>query len=237
MPLATRFPRLWGLIGWLGRRAPDKVSGVMSMIWQEVDGADTHRSIAVKATLSLATSHREFMALAREGDELRDTRNFAPAQLAYFKALLHLPLHHGYRVQYAHMLKEQEKYSDAVLQYWYALNLGAPTPTVHEHLLFAAARAGVPVSTTHIARSSEAWANAAQTNDPWALPPYESDLFDFADLFWGSRAHLDNKRIFLYLAECSTRKDLLLAYIRAPETARSNRPLLIMLKQIGLDNV
>lgn len=209
----------------------------MSIVWNDVNSVDTDRGSAVKTTLSLAHSHSEFVLLIKEADTMRDTRNFGHAQFAYYKALVLLPYHNGYRVQYAHVLKEQEKYIDAVVQYWYALNLGAAPSAVQEHLLFAASRAGIPVSTMHVARSAEAWSSANQTNDPWALPPYESDFFDFADLFWGSRGYLDNTRILTFLSNCATRRDLLLAYVRAPETARSNRSLLIMLKQVGLDNV
>ena len=236
IPLTRRAGWLAGVFDWLRNRAPSAFSTATGPLLNDLlnDGGD--RGIAAQLTNTIALGHNEFCALTKEADVNRDTRNFDKAELGYFKALRIFPLHSGYRVQYAHMLKEQDKFLDAVTQYWLALNVGAPIADVEEHLLFAARRAGISIGPGHVARSAEAWTAAEHSTSGWGLPPFETDLIDFADLFWGSRDYLNGQRIVDFLIRCRTRKDLLLAFIRAPETARHNRQLLLMLNRVGLAN-
>ena len=93
---------------------------------------------ATRLTSRVASDHAEFIRLVANGDWLRDTRNFSEAEREYWLALKIFPLHSSYRVQYAHCLKEQSKHGDALVNYCYALGLGAPRHDVEEHLLFAA---------------------------------------------------------------------------------------------------
>lgn len=225
------------MIEWLRNRAPNAFNFATNSLLKELINSGSDRISAVRLTSKVALGNDEFVAMTKEGDLQRDTHSFASAEFSYFKALRLFPLHNGYRVQYAHMLKEQAKFADAVIQYWFALNIGAPQADVEEHLLFAARRADLPVGPAHIAQSAAAWAIAEQTTDEWAMPPFETDFNDFADIFWGSRGYLNEPRLLDFLITCSTRKELFLAFLKAPETARHNRQLLLMLNRVGLSNV
>ena len=100
------------------------------------------RRHAVDLTLRAAAQDPEFTALASAGDAARDGREWSAGEFDYWRALGLYPLHPGYRTQYAHCVKEQEKYAAAEISYRAALALGAPLDDVSEHLTFVAGRLG-----------------------------------------------------------------------------------------------
>lgn len=79
-----------------------------------------------------------FRQLVDAADQARDERNWGLAEFNYWQALERHPYQAGYRVQYAHMLKEQGKWMDAELHYRSAIALGEPVEDVRIHLSFVA---------------------------------------------------------------------------------------------------
>jgi hypothetical protein len=103
--------------------------------------AKTRRQL-VELTLRAATKDGDFIELAARGDQARDAGNWADGERRYAEALALYPAHPGYTVQYAHCLKEQQKFAEAEIHYRSALALGAPPADVTEHLEFVAMRQG-----------------------------------------------------------------------------------------------
>jgi hypothetical protein len=200
-------------------------------------GGAPGRIEATRQTLRAASHNAEFKRLVANGDKLRDTRNFSEAEGEYRLALAIFPLHGSYRVQYAHCLKEQSKHEAALVQYCYALGLGAPRHDVEEHLLFAAGRAKIGVDSTHVEKVVAAWNKAERTGDDWDAPPTAQDFLDFAELFWGNANALTDAFVLPYLLACHTRKALFLKFLGAPDTLRHNRRLFVMLNQNGSTHV
>jgi hypothetical protein len=80
----------------------------------------------------------DFRALFREADDFRDRSSFPDAEFIYWKALCLYPKHPPTLVQYAHCLKEQRKFPDALCHYLDALHFGANVVDVEEHVMFVA---------------------------------------------------------------------------------------------------
>lgn len=100
---------------------------------------------ATRTTLALraAALDGDFLKLVSEGDRARDRADWKVAEYTYYRALELYPLHWGYRIQYAHALKDQGKIGAAELHYRTVAAQGAPEPQYREHLAFVCARQGV----------------------------------------------------------------------------------------------
>lgn len=68
------------------------------------------RQAAVDATLRLAREDRQFRQLVATADAARDHREWAVGEYNYWRALALYPLHRGYIIQYAHCIREQNKF-------------------------------------------------------------------------------------------------------------------------------
>lgn len=103
---------------------------------------------AEQVTLTRKASQRDsgFTALIAQADGARDSGHWAVAETKYAQALAFYPLHGGYSVQMAHMLKEQGRFADAEAFYRTGVALGEPTDQVIEHLAFVCARQDVPMA-------------------------------------------------------------------------------------------
>lgn len=195
------------------------------------------RNAAIEQTYRAAPQHGHFQQLVAKGDQFRDAGEFKQAERHYGQALRIFPLHGGYKVQFAHCLKEQERYPEAFVQYWHALVLGAARGDVEEHALFAADRADIRVTTADVTRRVAAFSEARQARSDWEVPPIEEDFVHFSDLFWGDRGLLTAACVIPLLLTCHTRKALFIRFLGSPETLRRNRPLLVMLNKKGLPDV
>lgn len=195
------------------------------------------RIVAIRQTYRMALQHEHFKELVANGDRWRDAREFDKAQQAYEQALRLFPLHGGYRVQYAHCLKEQERFPDAFMHYWYALGLGAPQKDVEEHALFVAHRADLRVSVSDVIGQATAFAEAQMAKSDWDTLPIEEDFLHFSDLFWGDRSLVSPAFAIPLLLTCHSRKALFISFLGAPETLRRNRSLFVMINQKGLPDV
>lgn len=195
------------------------------------------RVTAVHATLQEAARHPQFGALVRRADNLRDERKFPEAEAAYKQGLNLFPLHRGYRVQYAHTLKEQQDCAGAYAHYCFALAVGAPTFEVEEHLLFSARQTGIEVDSNDVERLASAWIAAERTLDDWHVPPIESDFIAFARLIWGNAGLVTPALLQSCLLRCVTRKELFIYLLGEPATLHQNQRLFAILKERAIVNV
>lgn len=195
------------------------------------------RMAAIRQIDRVAPQHEPFQQLVERGDRARDAREFGKAESFYRQALALFPLHGGYRVQYAHCLKEQERYPDAFMHYWYALGLGAPRKDVEEHALFAARHAEIRADSSDVARRAGAFSDAQVASSDWDTPPIEEDFLLFCDLFWGDRGLVNPAVVIPLLLTCYSRRALFLKFLGAPDTVRRNRSLLVMINRKGLPDV
>jgi hypothetical protein len=105
-------------------------------------GLATARLQLVEITSRCAPQDGDFIALIAQADQARDAGRWAEGERRYAEALRLYPTHAGYMVQYAHCLKEQQKFAEAEIHYRSALALGAAPGDIQEHLDFVGARQG-----------------------------------------------------------------------------------------------
>ena len=93
-----------------------------------------------KLAIKFGCEDTDLCQVVAEADAERDKRDFARAEYLYYHALTLYPMHPVVTVQYAHALKEQGKFPDALVRYVDASIYGAPKSDVEEHALFTASR-------------------------------------------------------------------------------------------------
>lgn len=226
---SQRFSWLSALVNWLTSQGTKRAAPAAALLLKEVPAAASGRIAAVRLTLAAASHHGEFQALIHQADWLRDQSKYPEAEYNYWQALQIFPLHPGYRVQYGHTLKEQQKHLDAYVQYCFALGTGAASHDVSEHLLFASRLAGLRTTQNDVERVTGAWQKAEQTLDDWDAPPLHSDFIDFAKLLWGNAGMVTPQFLQHYLLTCATRKRTFISLLESDETARSNRLFFTMM--------
>lgn len=94
-------------------------------------------------TLRFACEDTDFCRLTAEAAAELSRQDFVRSEYLYFQALLLYPAHPNATVQYAHALKDQGKFSDALVHYLDAEVWGAPKKDIQEHALFVANNLGL----------------------------------------------------------------------------------------------
>jgi GT2 family glycosyltransferase/tetratricopeptide (TPR) repeat protein len=84
--------------------------------------------------IGLAANIPEYEARIREGDRLRDSRQYAAAAVAYAAALAIMPQRTDIRVQYGNMLKDSGRAAEAAAAYRHALAEIPDDPDIHLQL-------------------------------------------------------------------------------------------------------
>ena len=183
------------------------------------------RTVGERIVISVrgASEDEEFQALVASADAARDAGATRDAEHLYFRALELFPLHPGYRVQYAHALKDQENFAAAEVHYRSALAAGAPVADVSRHLQFVMQRQG------HVAPPPPPAPAAAAAGDPMLAAPTLLDLTTLAWLFWQAGGIGDDDALRL-LRTCPTCQDVAVAMTRDPRFASANRDFLSLLK-------
>jgi hypothetical protein len=108
-----------------------------------------------KLAIQFGCEDTDLCQIVTEADAERDKRDFACAEQLYYRALTLYPTHPVVTVQYAHALKEQGKFPDALVRYVDASIYGAPKSDVEEHSLFVASRLGLKDAVARILAGPE----------------------------------------------------------------------------------
>ncbi|TBW39541.1 hypothetical protein EYW49_06645 [Siculibacillus lacustris] len=184
----------------------------------------------VAATLRLAGLDAGFRAAVRDGDAARDRRDWGAGEHAFWRALQIFPFHPGYRVQYAHCLKEQDKWVDAELEYRSALALGNRDADLAVHIDFVSRRRGAPADPAVLARVAGWW--SVPDPRPLAVPPLRADVEALVALLLGrGPAHL--AEIADLLAANASLAEIVDRLIGHPAFVTANRDLLTLLVESG----
>ena len=96
------------------------------------------RADQIATTLDRSVGDEMFCGHIALADAARDRGDWVTAELEYGYALRRYPMHAGYCVQFAHVVKEQQLYVRAEIWYRSAVALGAPADMVDQHLAFVA---------------------------------------------------------------------------------------------------
>ena len=177
------------------------------------------RSEAIFLDHQGAANDPEFKKLAAAADRGRDLRDWAKAEFDYWKALERYPFHSGYRIQYAHVIKEQGKYDWAEVHYRSALAEGAAMDLIDEHLRFA------------VLRNGAAFVSPGTFNlevQPFAAPPTFHDLKTLSWLFW-SEVEVNSFDALKFLRECRTNREVALRMVEDRRFIEKNRQFLEIL--------
>lgn len=187
------------------------------------------RRLAVEATLRLASTDLEFVEFIRAGDLARDAGNWERGEYNYWKALQIYPLHRGYKVQYAHCLKEQGKYYDAELRYREALALGERSGDLIRHLRFIAEMSGHSVSGATLDSIAAYW-EGGEPYVPLGVPAIGSDIAACGDLLLGRSAWSASEACHL-MDQCPRLHQVVRAMMKRPEFVQANRELLTLIAE------
>lgn len=186
------------------------------------------RKECVAATFRLSSQDKAFMEHIRLGDASRDSSKWGEGELHYWRGLSLYPLHAGYRVQYAHCLKEQGKFVDAELQYRNALALGEVQPDLIRHLRFSAEKVGRPVNGEGLDTVTKFWSQAAAGGSPLDMPATERDIVSAGDLFLG-RSAWPVAELAEIMSKAPLMSDVIAHFLQRPEFAAANRDLMLLL--------
>lgn len=179
------------------------------------------RAEAISLDHAGADASTEFKALATAADRSRDVRNWGEAEFLYWQALELFPYHSGYRVQYAHVIKEQGKYDWAEVHYRSALAEGADFNLVDEHLKFCARQ-------NLFNDSRQASVNLAVS--PFDAPPSFHDLKTLTWLFWHD-AEINSSDALFFMRECRSNREIVLRMTEHDRFLSKNRLFLEMLRK------
>lgn len=179
------------------------------------------RAEAISLDHAGADASLEFKALAAAADRSRDDRNWGEAEFLYWQALELFPLHSGYRVQYAHVIKEQGKYDWAEVHYRSALAEGAAANLVDEHLQFCTRQ-------NHFKYAPLAPYDFAVS--PFHAPPSFHDLQTLAWVFWHD-SEINSHDALFFMRECQSNREVVLRMTEHDRFLSNNRPFLEMLRK------
>jgi hypothetical protein len=179
----------------------------------------SNHSQAAAAAEVFASQDTDFQGFFKQGDEHRDRNSFVESEYCYFRCLQLYPPHISATVQYAHSLKEQEKYFDSLVKYLDAATLGAPLDHVEEHALFVAERVGLILPTLKRLTSPQRWI-------------LSSEVFAVEEILLGSRSSLQDCLQLMLRHEGITQ---LIPTLASSETfARANKNLLKLISERGI---
>jgi tetratricopeptide (TPR) repeat protein len=179
----------------------------------------TRRQLA-EMTSRAASKDADFTERVAHADRARDAGGWAEGERGYADALALYPAHSGYLVQYAHCLKEQQKFAEAEIHYRSALALGAASGDVEQHLDFVMARQGCrerAVGTAPTARQEAATLMDAS--------PTREDV-DLVFTLLTGQAPADAGEVVEILRTEKTVRDVFARVIRQPSFRAGNRDLL-----------
>lgn len=171
-------------------------------------------------TFKAAAQDEEFRNLTAEADAARDAGRWEAAERAYERALAIYPLHFGYRIQHAHMCKEQGRFGEAEIGYRDALTLGARTADVAAHLAFVAGRQG---------HSGDAPVAAGAVSGPMGEAPCVVDIEALGYVLWRD-THLSHHDVLALLRACATCDAVAARMIADERFSQRNGPFLALME-------
>ncbi len=171
-------------------------------------------------TFKAAAQDEEFRNLTAEADASRDAGLWEAAERAYERALAIYPLHFGYRIQHAHMCKEQGRFDEAEIGYRDARALGARTVDVAAHLAFVAGRQG---------HSGDVPAAVGTVPGPMGDAPCVADIEALGYILWHN-SDLSHKDVLALVRACATCDAVAARMIADERFLQRNGPFLTLME-------
>jgi hypothetical protein len=190
-----------------------------------IPGLMIDRRKAVSFSAAVAISDPEFLDLINAGDRERDARSWDTAEYAYYRALIIYPYFAGYRVQYAHCLKEKGKFLAASLEYYSSLALGAPRSDVESHLAFSLSRVGLSPNAGWVNYCETFWSVADGDASIISSPPSGGDVEILTELLLNRINFSEMDRLEL-INSANTIGAVTVELIKRPDFVAANRDLL-----------
>lgn len=179
------------------------------------------RARQVELAFEGASADPDFQEQIALADAARDCADWGPAEYHYARALARHPLHHGYRVQLGHALKEQGYFAQAEIEYRSAAALGAEPGTVDQHLRFVAQRNG-----SDFQREGRPDLDVS----PLQAPPTRPDYERLAVLCWGGLATDAEADMLDALRTCASNAALMRRMVADPAFLPANQAFLELLQ-------
>lgn len=187
--------------------------------------------VARRFVPALADMDDAFKACVVAGDVARAQRDWGAAEYQYLSGLGLYPNHMGYRVQYAHMLKELGKYPNATINYMTAFAQGETSSEMIGFIEFTMARHGCAWS--HAARAAvlEYWSRHAAPHVPLDVPPTRDAVDTLVRLFLHRTPSFIE--IANHLASCGSVGELCNNIVGLNDFATANRDFLSLVARKG----
>ena len=181
------------------------------------------------ATLRLAAADRQFRRQVAAADKARDSRTWSEGEYGYWLALRMYPLHRGYMVQYAHCLREQNKFIDAEIEYRGAFALGEKTDEIKNYIAISCAGRGGQLSTATLNAINVYWSNPDLRSRRMDLPTIRQDVIDLYELLLGRKA--EPIEIVDIMNLSASNLDVALHLFRSQEFHAANKRLLTLIAE------
>lgn len=190
------------------------------------------RRIAIRSEAGLwsellGSQDTDFVAILSKADHHRNAREFQQAEYQYWQALELYPRHPGYLVQYAHCLKEQGKWHDALLDYLNSCIYGANIDDLLPHIADTLKHCEdlKKYNTDHLIGLRDA------PNQGLSARADKHDVRSLSKLF--TNIQTSNTDTCKYMLSGLSRRDIVIELIRADEFKFMNINLLTLIKEQG----
>ena len=196
-----------------------------NLIGQAMVRAIIDRHQAGALAIRLSSLDTDFRVLVSQADAARDAGHLELAQGRYWQALRLFPAHPGYRIQYAHCLKDQGLMPDAVLEYNDAFCFGAILKEIEPHALFAANAIGRQAGMEAILKRHTPHGDTLS----WSLS--SRDVITLHTLMLGYGPSRDE--IVNYILQCNSRRSFLYTLLDKKDFVNTHRDMLRMINETG----
>jgi len=198
-----------------------------NIIGRTIANSILDRHLARSASIRFAAFDSDFLRLIKEADTARDSAEFSKAQYHYWQALELFPAHAGYRVQYAHCLKEQGLIKEALVEYIDAYLYGEPLKNIEQHALFVADKINLQAQVSALLKRK----SSKKTCDESSLDCYVSrkDVNTIVNLLLGRPTPSDE--IIKYMLECDNKRHLIYNLLVEDDFSRFHLETLILLNE------
>ena len=171
----------------------------------------------------LAALDGDFMAQVLAGDAARDRHAWGEAEFHYGQGLQLYPNHMGYRVQYAHALKEDNKFADAAVHYMGAFGQGETSAEMLGFIEYTQHRRGGAWS-TRVQHAIVAYWSGHGPFDPLLVPPCLISVDLLVRLFLHRVPSINE--VGDHLSVCASIGELCQRLVSLDDFAKVNRDLL-----------
>jgi tetratricopeptide (TPR) repeat protein len=174
----------------------------------------------------LADIDDEFCLTIQTADAARDNRNWGEAEFHYWRALELFPDHAGYRVQYAHVLKEGGKFLDAEVHYRCAFSQGETGPDISSFIEYTQSKRGGQWSRDAMMFVLDFWGKP-KASQPMQMPVTKFAVDAVFPLFADRAPTMEE--IASSMAASGSLLDLCRNLMALPDFAACNRDLLSLI--------